>query len=189
VTSDNFLGGYEATVYLLKVRKCTRVHVIADREVFSSRERQDGSEKALSERHLSECRHPAQNRQGNAAAFRWAYQETADLLAADHFGKGDGIFALNDNLAAGCRAALNGANSSLPVIGFDGQHWGAYLSPPLETMFQDMNVMGARAAEVILRHMIAVKNPEHHRLPVPLRTEGDRMKERGPAPVAATSEE
>jgi DNA-binding LacI/PurR family transcriptional regulator len=180
VTSDNFDGGYQAANYLIDRYKCRRIHVIADYPLFSGRQRIEGFKKAIATAGVHGPIHNAEERQGRAATFQWAFRKTRELLTHEIIAQGDGIFALNDVLAAGCRSATDSSKFPVPVIGFDGQYWGAYLSPPLETIAQDMDEMVSRAVSLMLRLIDELDKPRADYIRVQLRTAQDRLVERTP---------
>lgn len=80
-----------------------------------------------------------------------AYSVTRELLKerADV----DAIFAASDLMAIGVMRALREMNKRIPedvaVAGMDGIQVGAYMDPPLTTVFQDFKGMGYRAANIV----------------------------------------
>jgi LacI family transcriptional regulator len=64
----------------------------------------------------------------------------------------DGIFALTDKLALGCRHYLNSRNPKLdlPLIGAEGQAFGDFLDPPLASIFLDTVEVGRRSAALLI---------------------------------------
>lgn len=63
----------------------------------------------------------------------------------------DGIFALTDRLALGCRHYLGTRQPplELPLIGAEGQQFGDFVMPPLVSIGFDVVEMGRRAAKVL----------------------------------------
>ncbi|MFB2554173.1 LacI family DNA-binding transcriptional regulator [Herbiconiux liangxiaofengii] len=78
----------------------------------------------------------------------------------------DGVFAANDQMAAGAMRVLADRGRSVPgdvaVVGFDDDSFAPTLSPPLTTVRQPSMELGASMAEVLMR-LIANE-------PAPLRT-------------------
>jgi DNA-binding LacI/PurR family transcriptional regulator len=176
VTSDNFDGGYKAVQYLLEKYQCKSLQIISDYHLSSSRLRIEGAVNATAGNEIPVLQ--ARQRQGRAAALKWAFDQATNLIIEKKLIDGVGIFALNDHLAAGCRSALDKAGVAAPVIGFDGQHWGAYLSPPLETIYQDMDRMACQAALRLLRRMAGSHETGPLLIDVQLKTSADRMIEK-----------
>ncbi len=69
------------------------------------------------------------------------------------------VFAANDLSAIGALAAVEEAGLRVPadisVIGFDDIHLAGYIRPRLSTVRQDVVRLGARAAEVLIDHLLA----------------------------------
>jgi LacI family transcriptional regulator len=88
--------------------------------------------------------------------------------------KHDGIFALTDKLALGCRRFL--AEKTIPVnpanvVGYEGQDFGRYLTPPLVSVKLDDYKMGRVAAEALIEkieHRVRPDQPLRRLLPVSL---------------------
>ena len=112
--------------------KCKRVRVISDYPVSSSLQREQGSLRAIGKSNVDWKVWKGENLQTRAASIQWAFRKVSALIADKTIVEGDGIFALNDILAAGSRCAVEAKELRVPVVGFDGQHWGAFLSPPLK---------------------------------------------------------
>jgi DNA-binding LacI/PurR family transcriptional regulator len=77
--------------------------------------------------------------------------EAGRRLAADP--KLTAVFTANDQIAIGLLLALHEAGRRVPddvsVVGFDDQPEAAYLVPPLTTVRQDFEQVGARAVAAI----------------------------------------
>jgi LacI family transcriptional regulator len=80
---------------------------------------------------------------------------------------GDGIFALTDRLALGCRHYLNTRKPplNLPLIGSEGQAFGDFLEPPLVSIGFDVVEMGRRAANVLFAKLQNLDLPATDCLP------------------------
>ena len=80
------------------------------------------------------------------------YRAMCRLLAKDrHF---SAVIALNDQMAYGAMLALNEAGLHVPedvsLVGFDNLSHSAYTVPPLTTISQPVNRIGAMAASTVL---------------------------------------
>jgi LacI family transcriptional regulator len=80
-----------------------------------------------------------------------AYLETKELLKEKP--DIDGIFAASDLMAIGVMRALKELKCHIPgqiaVAGMDGIQVGAYMDPPLTTVFQDFKAMGYKAVNMV----------------------------------------
>ncbi|TQL52694.1 LacI family transcriptional regulator [Subtercola boreus] len=67
----------------------------------------------------------------------------------------DALFVANDQMAAGVYSVLHERGLAIPaniaVVGFDDNFYGATATPPLTTVRQPSNEMGAKMAEVLVR--------------------------------------
>ena len=67
------------------------------------------------------------------------------------------ILALGNLLALGALEALQETKLRVPddmsLLSFDEQPWAAFLSPPMTTINQPVQLMGERAVELVLAHM------------------------------------
>jgi DNA-binding LacI/PurR family transcriptional regulator len=76
----------------------------------------------------------------------------------------DGVFAANDQMAAGAYSAIYERGLSIPgdiaVAGFDDNYYGSTATPPLTTVHQPSHELGAKMAEVLVA-LIEGKSVEH----------------------------
>ncbi len=76
-------------------------------------------------------------------------QASAKLLAA----KPTGVFASNDNMALGLAEAVRSSGLSLPdqlsIVGFDDDPFAKTMNPPLTSIRQPLEKMGAKACEML----------------------------------------
>lgn len=67
----------------------------------------------------------------------------------------DGLFAANDQMAAGAYSVIRERGLSIPgdiaVVGFDDDYFGATATPALTTIHQPADPMGAMMAEVLVK--------------------------------------
>jgi LacI family transcriptional regulator len=85
----------------------------------------------------------------------------------------DGLFAANDQMAVGAYSALHEAGLSVPhdvsVVGFDNDKYAPTATPPLTTVNQSTERMGAKMAEVLIRLIDGDESvPRATRLPAEL---------------------
>lgn len=69
----------------------------------------------------------------------------------------DGLFAANDQMAAGAYSAIHDAGLSIPgdiaVVGYDDDYFGLTATPPLTTVHQPSVGLGETMAEVLVRRI------------------------------------
>lgn len=143
VQTDHATGAREAVTHLL-ARGCATVHHLAGpTKSFAATERERGWREALVARGIPVprvVRGDWTSRSGHAAGAR--------LRAAT------AIFAANDQMALGLLRALADEGRRVPddvaVVGFDDLADAAEFRPPLTTVRQDFDVLGARAVEVLI---------------------------------------
>ena len=146
---DNFLGGYQATRYLLDRGHTRVVHLTGVLSHLDAQERKQGYLQALADAGVGYD--PALVVQGN-------FLEQSGLLGMEMLlERGvdfSAVFAANDQMAFGARLALYRHGRCVPedvsLIGFDDQAMAGYMTPPLTTVSQPAAEMGAAAAEAIL---------------------------------------
>ncbi len=93
--------------------------------------------------------------------------DTAYALAAERVrswaGPGHGVFAANDEMAAGIVAAATAAGVAVPqelaVVGFDDTRIARMTRPPLTTVRVPMAKMGARAVELLCQRIAEPQRP------------------------------
>lgn len=151
--SDNSDGTRKITEYLIKNghRKIAYLHV--NRWTQDTTERLDSFRAVLAEHQLALpekffFRGDFTPNSGKDCA-RKIFQMKGEQPSA--------IVAATDLMAIGI---LDGANSlgmkvpeDLSVVGFDGHEIGNYTSPPLATVVQNLEVLGYRAAELVIKQI------------------------------------
>ncbi|MCS5713951.1 LacI family transcriptional regulator [Herbiconiux sp. CPCC 205716] len=74
-----------------------------------------------------------------------------------HDDRVDGVFASSDAIAAGALDAMRDVGLSAPgdigVVGFDDSAWARRTQPPLSTVHQPADLLGRRAAELVLAQL------------------------------------
>lgn len=172
VDSDNYTGGLLATRHLTELGH-RRIAFVAGRpDLESSRQREAGYRDALAEAGIAVD--PALIRVGDYMREP-AHAPANELLSMPD--RPTAIFAANDQSAIGVLdiAAQRGMRvpGDLSVVGFDDIPDSAQCTPPLTTIRQQLQPMGAAAAGLLLS-LIAGHPVEsnHVRLPVSLVTRG-----------------
>ncbi len=84
----------------------------------------------------------------------------------------DGLFAANDQMAAGAYSVIRERGLTIPgdiaVVGFDDDNFGATATPPLTTIHQPAVDMGATMAEVLVKLIEGQQVERFTRLPTSL---------------------
>ncbi len=141
---DNERGAYRATRHLIEAGHRRIAHVRGLRR--AGREREAGYRRALAEAGLA----PGPVVAGDFSE-EGGYRAARELLAAGGF---TAVFVANDRMALGVyRAAFEGGlriPDDLSVVGFDNLPFAAYLNPPLTTLEQPAQRLGALAGEAVL---------------------------------------
>lgn len=136
-------GARDATRHLLAQGHRTVHHVAGPAGSFSADERERGWRTALAEAG-ADASEPGRGDWSAASG----YAAAAGLTAAT------AVFAANDQMALGVLRALADAGRRVPedvaVVGFDDVQDAADYRPPLTTMRQDFDALGARAVDVLV---------------------------------------
>jgi DNA-binding LacI/PurR family transcriptional regulator len=147
VDVDNVGGAREATEYLVS-RGRTRVAVICGRlDTEAGRARYRGYRDAL----LAAGLDPLPPQEGDFTEPSGA--AAMAVLLANHPGV-DGVFAANDNMAAGALRTLRAAGRAVPadvaVVGFDDLTVAQVADPPLTTVHQPITALGREMARMLV---------------------------------------
>jgi len=146
---DQRLGARIATEHLLDLGHRDVVHVAGPQDWFDARERAAGWRAALESRGVAPTR---------PRVCSWSagdgYAAGRDLAEAVAAGEGPtAVLAGNDQLALGLLRALWERGLDVPgdvsVVGFDDVEGAAYFVPPLTTVRQPFDVLGARAVAMV----------------------------------------
>ncbi len=160
VSMDNLDAGYQATKYLVDAGHRQIAHIKGNSDHEDAVRRYEGYCQALADAKLpldEELVYPGNfyGQAGVLAVESW-------LMRGKNF---TAIFAANDLSALGARLALYRRNIRVPdeisIIGVDDQLEAAFMTPPLTTIRQPAEPMGAAAAEALL----ALMNGREYKLP------------------------
>lgn len=149
VQTDHAEGARLATAHLLSQGHRTVHHLAGPADSFAARERERGWRKALEAAGAptpSLLRGEWTASSGHRAGAALVEQRTTDAATA--------VFAANDQMALGVLRALADGGRRVPedvsVIGFDDVVESADYRPPLTTVRQDFDALGARVVEVLI---------------------------------------
>lgn len=151
VAIDNEEAACETVRYLANKGRRRIALVNCDMRYLYSHKREEGYRAALEQLDLSWCGVAyAENitcEAGNAAL--------RELLTQPE--RPDAVFAVSDVLAVGVIHAALEAGLRVPedlaVVGFDGINFTSSLNPPLTTIEQPMNRMGARSVQLLVQRI------------------------------------
>lgn len=150
---DNEQAGYEATKHLIDLGHEKIVHITGIINHQDAIRRKAGYQRALQEANLAV---------DPELIYEGDFDGDSGVAAIENmYAKGKkftAVFAANDMTAYGARLALYRRGVRVPedvsIIGFDDQAESAFFTPPLTTVKQPANEMGAAAADAMIK-MIA----------------------------------
>ncbi|HEY3396074.1 MAG TPA: LacI family DNA-binding transcriptional regulator [Armatimonadota bacterium] len=154
VASDHFRGGYLAADRLIRGgrRRLAMLLKVRTEPAVVTSDRRDGFRAAVAEHGLEPAAELGVPTGPPQLVMRAAYEAVRDHL--QEVPDLDGLFAFNDGLAYPAIAALQAAGRNVPrdvaVIGHDDWEASAYYSPPLSTIRQPVEEIGARATELLI---------------------------------------
>ena len=150
VVSDNFQGGYLATKYLVQLGHRRIALFFGNSTPSSVVARLEGHKKALSEENI-----PLEPRI-LFGDIEWSFETTEIVIRRliDEFPDVTAVFCFNDALAWTVLTVLSKLGISVPeefsIIGFDNLVFSSQTHPLLTTVSQRMQLMGERAAEILI---------------------------------------
>jgi LacI family repressor for deo operon, udp, cdd, tsx, nupC, and nupG len=152
---DDWLGGYEATRYLIELGHTVIATIVGPGNEEASCDRLAGYRQALAEADLA-CE-PSCVAQGDWSATS-GYEAALHLLQTGQ--PFSALFAQNDQMAVGAIRALRENDLRVPddvaIIGFDDIPLASYFDPPLTTLRQPMQESGRQAARLVVE---TIENP------------------------------
>jgi LacI family transcriptional regulator len=167
VDSDNFAGAVLATRYLLGLGH-RRIGFVGGRpDLESARLREAGFRKAMAEAGVAV--------EENLVRIGGYRTETAEGPAHQLLSQADrptAVFAANDLSAIATMTSARRLGLAIPddlsVIGFDNVPESALATPPLTTIKQPLQQMGAEALRLLVDLIAGVERQAHVRLPTEL---------------------
>jgi LacI family transcriptional regulator len=167
IDSDNFAGAVLATNYLLSLGH-RRIGFIGGRpDLESARLREAGFRSAMAEAGVT-----VDETLVRIGGYR---TETAEGPARELLSRAQrptALFAANDLSAIATMTAAQGLGLTVPddlsVIGFDNVPESAMASPPLTTIRQPLQQMGAEALRLLVDLLAGIERETHVRLPTDL---------------------
>lgn len=156
---DNQGAAAEAIRYLLSRGHSRIAFIGADPAYLYARQREAGVRQALAEAGLPLA--DEWNIRVTSLSFLAGAEAAQQLLDCPQ--RPTAIFAVADALAIGLMHRLQEAGLRIPddiaIMGFDDIPMAAQLNPPLTTMAQPMEALGAEAAQLLLQRLNAPDTP------------------------------
>lgn len=159
VLIDDYARAFEATEELIQ-KGCKRIaHFAGEGDVSIYSERIKGYQAALQKHGLESkeewiMRSKLKKHDGEELAYK--------LLSMNP--RPDGIFSANDIAAISALEAMREATISIPedikIFGFSGEPISAFTSPSLSTVDQNPELLGNKAAEILLKQINGEEIPE-----------------------------
>ncbi len=152
IYNDDFDGAYRATRHLIDKGYKNIVHLAGAQNLFISRERLAGYEKAL----LDAGRRPLKE---NVIETNFKKEEAEALTSAllQHANRPDALFAVSDHVALGAIMAARKLNLRVPediaIVGFSDLPYAEMLNPALTTVKQPSFDMGKLAFDMIMEQI------------------------------------
>lgn len=154
VSVDNSSGAYQATRHLIESGVSKLIHVHGDRQWADAGQRRKGCEAACREAGV-----PFDIVDAASWDAERGYAAMDSALSDPALGLGEcerfGVFAANDQLALGAVRAAHECGIAIPskmgIVGFDDAEGTACFTPPLSTIRQGFDKVGAEAVRQLSR--------------------------------------
>lgn len=163
VMADNHAGGYMAAHHLIQLGHRAIGCITGPDNLITSTARYDGYRQALHEAGIT----PNDNwRTSGAFDHESGYHAALTLLQRTP--RPTALFVCNDMMAIGAIRAASELGIALPdelsLVGFDNVSLSAYTQPPLTTIEQPADDMGARAVQQLLARIETPEMPYHREM-------------------------
>ncbi|MGD1820215.1 MAG: LacI family DNA-binding transcriptional regulator [Pleomorphochaeta sp.] len=156
VSSNDYLGAYEATKYLIEKGKKRICFISGEKRSDQISDRILGYKKALKDNGIKFS--DSLLIEGDYTS-EFGYESTNTFIDNIEF---DAIFAASDIIAVGALKALNEKNIKVPddvsLLGYDNIYYSGYTNPPLTTVEQPKYEMGVKAVKMLINIINNKKN-------------------------------
>lgn len=157
VIVDNYDGGCQATQHLIDQGFRGIAHISGPLPFADAEERKSGWSDTLEKAGMKP--NPSHSAEGDWSAASGARAATTLL---DNYPEMDAIFVANDQMAMGAIKTIQERGLQVPgdiaIIGYDNIPESAFSSPPLTTVAQDFELMGAKTIELLVDVINAQRN-------------------------------
>jgi LacI family transcriptional regulator len=165
VSVDNYLGARQATEHLLQQGYRHIGHIAGPSAWWEAQQRKAGWSEALAAAGL-----PVNDSMSVEGNWSSRSGENAAAQLIEQYSVVDAVFAANDQMALSLITVANAMGRSVPhdlaVVGFDGIAESAYFTPPLTTVHQGLQRLGATAVEHLVSIVEAQRSPDNHQEPM-----------------------
>ncbi len=149
VTVDNYAGGCRATQHLIDQGFRNIAHISGPLAFADAEERKSGWADTLLKAGL-----PPSSLNSAEGDWSAASGATAVVELMNTYPEMDAIFVANDQMAIGAMQIIKERGLQIPgdiaMIGYDNIAESAFSSPPLTTIAQDFELMGAKTIELLV---------------------------------------
>ncbi len=157
VGSDNFNSTFKTVSYLIELGHKNISIISLPTALSTGQERFEGYLKALETNKLNID--PRLIKEGNFTKEE-GYNKAIEVLKSK--APLDSIIISNHLMTLGCMKALKEFNLSIPgdvsIVGFDDLPWNDFFDPPLTVVSQKMDLIGERAAKLMINRITKWKN-------------------------------
>ena len=172
VTVDNYAGGCQATQHLIDQGYNNIAHIAGPLAFADAEARKSGWIDTLEKAGLYTSRSSWSEGDWSAASGAKAVVELLDA-----YPEMDAIFVANDQMAIGAMQIIQQHSLQVPgdiaIIGYDNIAESAFSSPPLTTIAQDFELMGAKTIELLVDVINAQRNGKNLSALQPIRLPAD----------------
>lgn len=167
VAIDNYQGAYNATEYLIKKKKFSKIaHITGPQDNDDAYIRKKGFVDACKKNGIAIDK--SFIIEGDFSRDS-GYQGFIKLFNYSH--KPEAIFAANDMMALGCYDAANFLGIKIPnqiaLVGFDDIFVSQYLNPGLTTVRVQIEEVGKAAADILVTKLKGLNGKSHPLLKIP----------------------
>lgn len=164
VSVDNYLGARHATEHLIQQGYRHIGHIAGPLTWWEAQQRKAGWNDALAAAGL-----PVDDAMWAEGNWSSRSGESAAAQLIERYPAIDAVFAANDQMALSLITVANAMGRCVPerlaVVGFDGIAESAYFTPPLTTVHQGLQRLGAIAVEQLVSLVEAQRSPDNHQEP------------------------
>ena len=168
VIVDNYDGGCRATQHLIHQGFQNIAHISGPLTFADAEERKSGWIDTLEKTGVKP--RPSHSAEGDWSAASGASAATTLL---DKYPEMDAIFVANDQMAIGAMQIIQARGLRIPadiaIIGYDNIAESAFSSPPLSTIAQDFELMGAKTIELLVDVINIQRNGKDQSALLPVR--------------------
>jgi LacI family transcriptional regulator len=173
VNSRDYEGGLLATEHLINLGHRRIAHLYGRSDIYTREGRYRAYQNALAAARIEFDPCLVREGQFNREA---SFEVTRELVKMRTGTRPTAIFAANDLSAHGAIDAINEAGLSVPedvsVVGYDDTWYALITNPPLTSVRMDVELMGRRAAELLIGSIEGRVQDGHELLPVSLTVRG-----------------